>query len=320
MGVNRTAIGSLPLYQISQNSTTKEDKAVIYVYVFLQSVFSAVILFGNGLTLYVIVRHIRMKLSPTVMLITNLVAADLFMGLMLPIQAVSRLGVLPLPADYVCFIRLAAMTFASFASLFSVLLTAVDRYLGVCKFDVYPAVASPKRVLTAIAVMWIYSAVIAIYPVHYFTVDSAITITSGECIYRNSLSEVYSIFIPLQYFTILMLMCFMYFKIQRVELRRRRLVSCDSFTYSRTVKIQRELRAAKLMAIILTVFVFCWTPFAIYQLYEALAESINPVIARLGNASVFLGILNSVVDPLIYPLRNKVFRRAFENILKIKLS
>ena len=254
------------------------------------------------------------------MLITNLVAADLFMGLMLPLQAVSRLGVLPLSADYICFVRFASMTFASFVTLFSVLLTAIDRYIAVCKFDVYSTTSSPKRVIAAIVVTWIYSAVFAVYPVHYFTIDSAVTIKSGECFYRDSLSELYSLFLPIQYFTILILMCFLYFKIQSCAMRRKRLVSCDSFTYTRGVKIQSELRAAKLMAAILVIFVFCWTPFAIYQVYEAVAKHINPLIARLGNASVFLGIINSVVDPWIYPLRNRVFRRAFENVLKIRLN
>ena len=270
--------------------------------------------------LYVIFKRIRIKRNPTVMLITNLVVADLFMGLMLPLQTVSRLGTLPLTADYVCFVRLASMTFASFVTLFSVLLTAIDRYIAVCKFDMYFATSSPKRILAAIVVTWIYSAVFAIYPVHYFTIDTAVTVKSGECLYKDSLSELYSLFLPIQYFAILILMCFLYFRIQKSAMRRKRLVSCDSFTCTRGVKIQRELRAAKLMAAILVIFVFCWTPFAIYQVYEAVAKEINPLIARLGNASVFLGIMNSVVDPWIYPLRNRVFRRAFENVLKIKLN
>ena len=212
------------------------------------------------------------------------------------------------------------MTFASFVTLLSVLLTAIDRYVAVCKFELYPAISSPKKVIAAIAVTWIYSAVFAIYPVHYFTIDSAVTVKSGECLYKDNLSKLYALFLPTQYFAILVLMCFLYFQIQRSAMRRKRLVSCDSFTYTRGVKIQKELRAAKLMAVILVIFVFCWTPFAIYQVYEAVAKQINPLIARLGNASVFLGIMNSVVDPWIYPLRNRVFRRAFESVLKIRLN
>lgn len=310
-------LSQVPLYLVNQELVTKEDKAVIYVYVFLQTVLTLAILLGNGVVLYAIVRHIRIRRTPTFMLITNLVAADLCMGFMLPLQAVSRLDVLPISTDYVCFIRLTTMTFASFATLFSVLLTAIDRYIAVCKFDLYATLASSKRVITAIVIMWIYSAVFAVYPVHYFTIESEITIKSGECVYRDSVSEVYPIFIPLQYFAILILMSLLYFKISRSAIRRKRLVSCDSFSCTRGVKIQRELRAAKFMAVILVVFVFCWTPFAVYQIYEAATENINPVIARLGNASVFLGIINSVVDPLIYPLRNKLFRRAIKSMLKI---
>ena len=307
------------MYIVNHSEEGEEDKAAIYVYVFLQSVLSLVIILGNGFVLYAIIRHIRTKHSSTFILITNLVVADLFMGLGLPLQALSRLGVLTLSADYLCFIRLAAMTLASFASLFSVLLTAVDRYIGVCHFTKYSTLASPKRVIAAIVIMWIYSAVFAIYPVHYFTIDSAIIIKAGECLYIDSLSQAYSLFIPLQYFTILIVMCFLYVKIHRVAMRRRRLISCDSFTCARSVKIQHELRAAKFMAVIITVFVFCWTPFAIYQMYEAVAMDINPVIARFGNASVFLGILNSAVNPLIYPFQNRIFRRAFEKMLKMKL-
>ena len=313
------ANGSVPLYILNTSREQDEDEeAILYAYVSLQSVLTLVILLGNGFVLYAIIRHIRLKRTPTFILITNLVAADLFMGLSLPVQALSRLGVFPLPVDYCCFIRLAVMTLASFASLFSVLLTAVDRYLGVCRITHYSTIASPNRVTLAVVVVWIYSAVFAIYPIHYFTIDSAIVIKAGECMYRDSLSKVYALFIPLQYFAILFLMCFLYFKIHRVAMRRRRLISCDSFTCTRGVKIQQELKTAKLMAVIITVFVFCWTPFGIYQVYEAFASSVNPTVARLGNASVFLGIINSAVNPLIYPLQNKVFRRTFKRMLKIR--
>jgi hypothetical protein len=44
---------------------------------------------------------------------------------------------------------------------------------------------------------------------------------------------------------------------------------------SRMMKFQHELRVAKFMALLLVIFMFCWTPFAITLIIQSATEDVN---------------------------------------------
>ena len=280
----------------------------------LQISLTIVIMFGNGLVLVAVVKYIR-KATSSCVLIVNLAIADLLMGLILPVQAFSRLYMPFASSKYSCFVRMSTMVLSSFSSMFAVLLMAVDRYLGVCHCVLYHRNVSIRKTMFAVVTMWIYSIFFALYPIHYF-----INTSLSSCVVKQIVSPQYLLLIPVQYFIILLSIGLIYFNICKVALNRRRVISVDlGFVLtSRVVRLRRELRTAKLMAAILIVFFFCWTPFAVVWVYDLNKETTNGTVAILADASIFLGIINSAVNPIIYPLQNRDFKKAFREIVGCK--
>uniref|UniRef100_A0A915PRM8 G-protein coupled receptors family 1 profile domain-containing protein n=1 Tax=Setaria digitata TaxID=48799 RepID=A0A915PRM8_9BILA len=84
------------------------------------------------------------------------------------------------------------------------------------------------------------------------------------------------------------------------------------------ISVSKEKRAAKTIAVIIFVFSFCWLPFFSAYVILPFCNScyIHPKIMQ---AFVWLGYINSSLNPFLYGILNLEFRRAFEKILCPKL-
>ena len=76
---------------------------------------------------------------------------------------------------------------------------------------------------------------------------------------------------------------------------------------------KREKKAAKTLVIITGAFVACWLPFFVVALVQAICSWEAPDFV----ASVFLwlGYLNSTLNPVIYTIFSPEFRQAFKRML-----
>jgi len=86
--------------------------------------------------------------------------------------------------------------------------------------------------------------------------------------------------------------------------------------------LQKELKAARQLGILVGVFTVTWLPYFILFVFVAWCHRCIP--EKIYTTFVWLGYLNSALNPLIYPLCNKHFRHAFRKIFychhgKIKL-
>ncbi|MCP9265523.1 Tyramine/octopamine receptor [Dirofilaria immitis] len=85
------------------------------------------------------------------------------------------------------------------------------------------------------------------------------------------------------------------------------------------ISVSKEKRAAKTIAVIIFVFSFCWLPFFSAYVILPFCDTcyIHPKIMQ---AFVWLGYINSSLNPFLYGILNLEFRRAFEKILCPKLA
>ncbi|KZS07971.1 Sphingosine 1-phosphate receptor 3-like protein [Daphnia magna] len=82
----------------------------------------------------------------------------------------------------------------------------------------------------------------------------------------------------------------------------------------RRISRQREKRATLILGLIMGAFIACWLPFFFLYLLAPVCPSCN--IQPWGFAFAFwLGYINSALNPVIYTIFNKDFRRAFRRIL-----
>ena len=85
---------------------------------------------------------------------------------------------------------------------------------------------------------------------------------------------------------------------------------------SRSNSLQKELKAARQLGMLVGVFTVSWLPYFILFLVVAWCDQC--VSDTVYIASIWLGYLNSTFNPLIYPLCNAHFRRAFQKICNCK--
>lgn len=79
--------------------------------------------------------------------------------------------------------------------------------------------------------------------------------------------------------------------------------------------LQKEVHAAKSLAIIVGLFALCWLPLHIINCFNHLCQDCGRQHIWVMNISIILSHANSVVNPFIYAYRIREFRQTFQRIL-----
>ncbi|XP_041093139.1 histamine H1 receptor-like [Polyodon spathula] len=76
----------------------------------------------------------------------------------------------------------------------------------------------------------------------------------------------------------------------------------------------KDRKAARQLGVIVAVFMVCWTPYFVSFTITALCDSC--ISAHTHMVTIWLGYLNSTLNPFIYPLSNTTFRKTFRQTLR----
>lgn len=85
-----------------------------------------------------------------------------------------------------------------------------------------------------------------------------------------------------------------------------------------SMQVRSEQKATKVLGLVFFTFVFCWTPFFVINFAQAFFD--RDQLARLISNEMmttflWLGYISSTINPVIYTVFNRNFRRAFRQIL-----
>ncbi|XP_032094215.1 alpha-1D adrenergic receptor [Thamnophis elegans] len=310
------------------------------------AIFILLAIVGNILVILSVAcnRHLR---TVTNYFIINLAIADLLLSTtVLPFSATLEVLDLWVFGRIFCDIWAAVDVLCCTASIMSLCIISVDRYIGVKYSLKYPTIMTEKKAVVILGVVWLSSMVISIGPLLGWKEeppesDQYCTITEepGYALF----SSLFSFYLPL------LVILVMYFNIYVVARRTTKsleagvkkernksmevvlrihcrnvledsLASTKRHTFRsslsvRLLKFSREKKAAKTLAIVVGVFILCWLPFFFVLSFGSFFPSLKP--SGMAFKIIFwLGYFNSCVNPIIYPCSSKEFKRAFIRLLK----
>ncbi|XP_075450288.1 adenosine receptor A2b isoform X1 [Ascaphus truei] len=193
----------------------------------------------------------------------------------------------------------------------------------------YKSLVTGKRARAFIAVFWILSFVIGLTPLMGWNRrdQECSTSTTGAsnksctvpCLFEKVVTMSYMVYfnffgcvlLPLFIMLVIYIKIFM---VARMQLRQIEL-KCVSSDNSRTT-LQKEVNAAKSLAIIVGLFAFCWLPVHILNcitLFEPTFSENKPEWVMY--MAIILSHANSVVNPIIYAYKIRDFRYTFRKII-----
>ncbi|XP_053343870.1 trace amine-associated receptor 13c-like [Clarias gariepinus] len=291
------------------------------VYILLYLCAATVVLLTVCANLLVIISlcHFKQLHTPTNMLVLSLAVSDFLIGalVMLPVLIWTIESCWIFGKNFCIFFSLISGLLMNL-SIYNITLIAVDRYLALSNPFLYRNKISMRTTCTVVYSNWCVC-LTYITAVCYFNGSFTNSVLCpGQCFLALSpiwsvINLVYSFIFPFSVIIIFYTLVFVIAKKHATAIRE-----LNNHTRSKTQKItshsmKSERKAAKVLGILVSVFLMCLLPFFIYSL---LGDIIKPHLETV-NKLVIVFNLNSTVNPFIYALFYPWFRRCIKLIITL---
>uniref|UniRef100_H3C5J9 Trace amine-associated receptor 1 n=2 Tax=Tetraodon nigroviridis TaxID=99883 RepID=H3C5J9_TETNG len=254
--------------------------------------------------------------TPTNYLLVSLAVSDFLLGflVMLPdvIQSVETCWYF---GDILCKVHLSSDVMLCTASIMNLSLIAIDRYNAVIHPLVYRRKMSGHVVLLMIFFSWSVSGVVGFgmifFRLNIFGTEdfyNNFVACEGKCLlFQRGLSgtvlSVLSFYIPG------IIMISVYLKIFFVAKKQFLSIQNTTCMTSARDSDKKQAKATKTLVVIMGAFLLCWAPFFLCHIIDPLISYSTP--AAMFETFVWLGYINSTLNPLIYAFSYTWFRKAF---------
>lgn len=321
---------SFELLGVTNSSSSSETPSCVTLrhlasHIFLYTFFSVGIVctvVGN-LLVVLSIAYFKQLQSPTNTFIMSLAVVDCLVGLLVMPYSMIRtmegcwyLGIL------FCRLHFSFDVMLCTASIFHLSCIAFDRYYAVCNPLLYSLKMSHGRVALLIFACWSVPMLISFGPImldlHVASVN--IVLPKDVCVFL--VNRVYAVTASVVAFYLpSAIMLLAYWKIFKAAKRQAMQISAmerqmavgvskDSNKKQRhRNNMRRERKAAKTLGIIMGVFLIFWMPFFTINIVDPFIEySTDGVVWDI---FLWLGYINSSLNPFLYVFFNRSFRKAF---------
>ena len=295
----------------------REFKSRSKAKVILESgLFMLILLFlfvGNSLTLLVLLLNRRMRTIPN-MFVASLAVSDLLLG----VFSVGALGIPTLVTshwpfnDTICQFQGFIIITTVVASIQTMVLMAVNRYFRIVKSTKYRRYFTKTKTLTMIFVTWLYSICVPLihllrgkkmifHPAKFFCsfpIESSAFLAYGFRLYVGIL-------------TCVIIYC--YFRIFTTVRRHNNNFPGNPIS---PVNVE-EVKVARTIFVVVVFFNLCWIPVLTIDLVDTVRQKWTfPPEAYM--AYTFMATISSALNPLIYGVLNKSFRKNYLKVLRCR--
>ena len=285
-------------------SNTTEARAVTVFLIIMNIITAPVTSLLNGLVIIAVKRKLRLKTKSSIAL-ACLATTDCFMGVIgQPMFIALNIVVLQDESSYTyCLIKqlsIAVLTVLGRATNLHLALMYLDRYIAIKHPYRYTNMVTATRLLCSSAFVWIVALL------------STATSFLPKKLLASQLSNVNAVIISSGVAIIIFCQVVLYYETRRHEKQ----IAANQVSEDNKRKFLTEKKALKLTTTVLFVLVLTYLPLMlVFILYRiSFIASLNAV--RISTAiGIFLILLNSLINPVIYCIRRRQFRIAFVEIL-----
>ncbi|XP_069789854.1 adenosine A2a receptor a [Narcine bancroftii] len=297
------------------------------VYIVFELVIAVLSVLGNMLVCWAVYMNSNLQ-SITNFFVVSLAVADIAVGVLaIPFAISISTGFCSL--FYGCLFIACFVVVLTQSSIFSLLAIAVDRYICIKNPLRYNSLVTGSRARNIICICWILSFLIGLTPIFGWNKSSDIAVvgTNGtspcrggmvSCLFEEVVTMDYMVYYNFFACVLvpLLLMLGIYLRIFMAARHQLQQMSCKSMQAERSrTTLQKEVHAAKSLAIIVGLFAGCWLPLHIINCVNLFCQDCRAPASVLYFA-IILSHANSVVNPFIYAYRIREFRQTFRKILR----
>lgn len=265
----------------------------------LCGLFGTLCVFENSLVLYLIFSSPGTRRKPSYLFISSLALADILASIIFVCSFVNfHVFNETNFSKEIYLLQLGGVNTSFSASLSSLLLTALDRYISISRPSEYKVLMTWKRAWVALGVLWVTCATVASLPL----------LGWNCCTLNSTCSELFP-FVDDNYlsswicFIMVLLGCIVY-AYAHVLWKAHQHAAYMEKHQKQSARMRMDVMLAKTLVMVLAVLVLCWSPvlvLMIYSIFGRLSNRLRKVFAFCST----LCLLNSMVNPIIYALRSK---------------
>ncbi|XP_061535798.1 trace amine-associated receptor 3 [Phycodurus eques] len=277
---------------------------------------------GNFLVVLSI-SYFKQLQSPTNSFLMSLAVADCLVGLVvMPYSMIRTVEGCWYFGSLFCQLHSSLDVMLCTASILHLSCIAFDRYYAVCNPLVYSLKMSQGRVAFLIVICWAVPMLISFVPITLDLHIAGVHILLPQDVCVFLVNRIYAVMASLIAFYLPMaIMLVAYWKIFKVARRQARQISAMESQMAAGVgkdsskkkkhrnNMKRERKAAKTLGIIMGVFLIFWMPFFTLNIVDPFIDYSTEVI--IWDIFLWLGYINSSLNPFLYGFFNRSFRKAF---------
>ncbi|XP_053565071.1 cannabinoid receptor 1 isoform X1 [Bombina bombina] len=275
----------------------------------------------NMLVLCVILHSRSLRCRPSYHFIGSLAVADLLGSVIFVYSFVDFHVFHRKDSPNVFLFKLGGVTASFTASVGSLFLTAIDRYISIHRPLSYKRIVTRTKAVIAFCMMWTIAIIIAVLPLLGWNCKKLNSVCSDifplidetYLMFWIGVTSVLLLFIVYAYVYILWKAHTHAVRMLQRGTQKSIIVhtSEDGKVHiTRPDQTRMDIRLAKTLVLILVVLIICWGPLLAIMVYDVFGK-MNKLIKTVFAFCCMLCLLNSTVNPIIYALRSQDLRNAF---------
>ncbi|KAM6216953.1 cannabinoid receptor 2 [Rhynchocyon petersi] len=245
----------------------------------------------------------RLRRKPSYLFFSSLAAADLLASVVFACNFINFHVFHGVDSKAVFLLKIGSVTMTFTASVGSLMLTAIDRYLCLYHPPAYKTLLTHRRALVTLGIMWFLSALVSYLPFIGWTC------CPSPC------SELFPL-IPSSYLLSWLLLVTSLFSaifytyghvLWKAHQHVGHLSKCQNMQVLRMKRMRLDISLTKTLGIVLAVLLICWFPVLTLMVYS-LATKLSDEVKKVFAFCCMLCLVNSMVNPIIYALRSQEIR------------